>query len=197
MKKLPFIWISLGLIGGACSTEASYKVTTQLTSPYITDEDNKRNDDDQLREQLQDKLTTQLAKSQLRVIVDHGNVLLVGQVVTTNDRSQASAICYTIPVVKKIFNYLTVAAKPSLNLNSSLANKAKNRITVQDDIYSPNLQVIAVAGVIYLMGSNIGNLTALQAAIEGIYTYPGVTRVINLVQPGPDDYTTDVVTAED
>jgi osmotically-inducible protein OsmY len=173
----------------ACSTNPTTKISDQLTSPYITNLDNQKADDISLKNNLQDKLDDAIPNNAIKVVTDHFNVLLVGQVATQTDKDQASVICKQFPGIKKVFNYLTVTMKPSLHVNSSITKDAVARLDHQNDIRGKMLTVVTVEDVVYIMGTNIGNLTALGAAINGIYTIDGVKKVVNLEQPGDVDYT--------
>lgn len=189
-KYLLALITGLSLLLTACSTEASFKVNADLTAPYITDVENQRNDDLALASRLQDLLKSQIPTSKLRVLVDHYNVLLVGQVASNTDKATAESICKKWPSTQKIFNYLTVAAQPSLNISSSITNEAVRRVDMQYDIDTKALTIITVDNVVYLMGTNVGNLTALSDIIKGIYSIDDVNKVVNLEQRGPSDYVT-------
>jgi osmotically-inducible protein OsmY len=117
-------------------------------------------------------------------------VLLVGQVASNTDKATAETICKKWPSTQKIFNYLTVNAQPSLNMNSSITSDAKKRISMQYDIEPTAITVTTVDNVVYIMGTNIGNLSALDEAIKGIYSISNVNKVVNLEQKGSADYVT-------
>lgn len=180
----------VGVIGGlvGCSTEASFKVNQQLTAPYVTDADNQNNDDKALEKRLNSILSDQLPQSKIKVVVDRFNVLLVGQVLSNGDKLQAETICKKWPGTKQVFNYLDVSDKPTLDTSSSISSDAMARIKSQYDVNSDNLKVITVDNIVYIMGTNVGNLTALDTAIQGIYTIPKVRKVVNLEQKGNSDY---------
>lgn len=174
----------------SCSTQAAYKVSSELTAPYYTDADNQAKDDKDLQNKLKNLYKTQILGNAIDITAYSGEVLLVGQVPNSSDKARAETIAKQIPYVKLVDNYLTVNAnKPVLNSNSSLADKAMARIKSQSDIDAQYVRVNAVDGVVYIMGSNLGNLTALDKAIKGIYAMDGVNQVINLVKPGDKDYT--------
>ena len=190
--KLARLSLVLGigsLLLWGCSTIASVKVSDQLTSPYITNADNQHADDQTLRNRLQDNLDDAISSNAIRVVVDNNNVLLVGQVSSQSDKDQATVECKKHPAVTKVFNYLTIAAKPSLNINSSITKESVARLARQNDIRGKYVNIITVDHIVYVMGTNVGNLTALQTAIDGIYSIDGVKKVVNLEQPGNFDYT--------
>lgn len=188
MTRLLVLVSPLLLTLAGCSTNPTTKISDQLTSPYLTNLDNQRTDDKMLRNKLQDQLDDEIKNSAIKVVVDHDNVLLVGQVASQSDSSQATVLCKQSPSINKVFNYLTVAAKPSLSINSSINNDAQGRLDTQIDIQGKRLTVITVDHVVYIMGTNIGNLTSLDYAIKGINNIEGVNKVVNLVQKGNFDY---------
>lgn len=188
MTRLLVIVSPLLLTLAGCSTNPTTKISDQLTSPYLTNLDNQRTDDKMLRNKLQDQLDDEIKNSAIKVVVDHDNVLLVGQVASQSDSSQATVLSKQSSSVNKVFNYLTVAAKPSLSINSSINSDAQDRLDTQIDIQGKRLTVITVDHVVYIMGTNIGNLTSLDYAIKGINNIEGVNKVVNLVQKGNFDY---------
>lgn len=175
-----------GLIG--CSTEAPYKVNQQLTAPYITDAQNQQDDDKALAKRLDSILSDQLVNSQIKVVVNHSNVLLVGQVARNGDKLKAESICKKWPGTKQVFDYMTIADQPKLDSSSSISSAAMDRIKMQFDINTDSINVVTVDNVVYIMGTDVGNLTALDTAITAIYSIPNVRKVVNLVQKGSLDY---------
>ena len=178
------------MLATGCSTEAPFKVNASLTAPYITDSENQKDDGQALSERLDDVLDAQIPTNKIKVVVDHYNVLLVGQVASNTDKATAETICKKWPSTQKIFNYLTVNAQPSLNMNSSITSDATKRISMQYDIEPTAITVTTVDNVVYIMGTNIGNLSALDEAIKGIYSISNVNKVVNLEQKGSADYVT-------
>lgn len=190
MKHLLVLLAGLSVFVTGCSTEASFKVNADLTAPYITDVENQRSDDLALASRLEEVLKSQIPTSKLKVVADHYNVLLVGQVASNTDKATAESICKKWPSTQKIFNYLTVAPQPSLNTNSSISKEAMRRVDMQYDVDSNAIIITTVDNVVYLMGTNVGNLTALNDIIKGIYSIDDVNKVVNLEQKGPSDYVT-------
>lgn len=191
-KQLILAFISGMVFFTGCSTEASYKVSSELSAPYVTDAEHQKKDDDLLANTLQDKLDDALPDARLKVLVNNSNVLLVGQVHNLNEKNLAANICDKLPSVKQVFNYLTVTVKPSLNVNSSISKKVVKRLSEQNDINDKALSIITVDDIVYIMGTNIGNLKAMNKAIrDGVYSLPDVKDVVNLEQPGDQDYFTE------
>ena len=77
----------VGMLATGCSTEASFKVDSALTAPYITDSENQRDDAQALSERLDDVLDAQIPTNKIKVVVDHYNVLLVGQVASNHAKN--------------------------------------------------------------------------------------------------------------
>lgn len=194
MKNLKLLIIAsllAGVIG--CSTEGSYKASEQLTAPYITEAQTQKENDDALAKRLNNVLGDQLKPSAIKVVVKDYYVLLVGQVASNGDKLQAETICKRWPGTKTIYNYLTIAIPPqppSVNLSSSISKDVMNKIKEKYDLNPDNISVTTVDGVVYLMGSNIGNLTTFNNVITSLYTIPKVTKVVNLERSGDLDYAT-------
>ncbi len=178
---------SILLISG-CSTEASVKVSDQLTAPYITDTDHQREDDTALEDKIKQLLADQVPGNKVKAMVLNYDVLLVGQVATNADKDKVANIVKGLPSPKKVFNYINVASKPVLNTSSTITTEAMTRLETQNNINGNSMKAITVDNIVYLMGTNIGDLSALNTAIEGIYSIPGVKKIVNLVQPGDRDY---------
>ena len=103
---------------------------------------------------------------------------------TAAAKTQAANICENSPSAREVFNYLTVNPYPALNTNSSITSDAKNRLDKQNDLNSDLIKVVTVDDVVYIMGSNVGNLNSLKKAINGIYSIDNVQKVVNLEQVG-------------
>lgn len=180
------VYATLGLF--ACSTESSFKVNQELTSPYITQAQAQHDNDKDLATRLGNVLSKQFPLSKIKVVVNNNDVLLVGQVKSNSDSIQAESVCKKWPGTEKVFNYLTLSDKPTLNTSSFMASDAQEKVKGFFDINFEVMDFIAVDNVIYIMGTNVGNLTALDTAIERMYSIPKVTKVVNLEQRGEDDY---------
>lgn len=169
----------------SCGTPPSY---ADLTPTYSTSAENVRNDNSNLGVKLQNKITEYYPGSKVKVYADNFSVLILGQVKTTNIKNEVTALVKSEPNVKDVWNYLTVNPKPKFSMDSGLTDKVHERIASEKNINPDNIVAEAADGVVYLMGSNIGNLTYLDRAIRGIYAIDGVSKVINLTRIGPDDY---------
>lgn len=190
MKQVKLIVIACITVSlFACSTEASFKASQQLTSPYITKAQAQRDNDSDLADRLNKILSDQVPTNRLKVVVNNNDVLLVGQVQSQNDSLQAESICKKWPGTDKVFNYLTVNDNPGLHTSYFMASDAKSKASAFYDVNVENMDFVAVDNVIYVLGTNIGNLTSLNTAIERMYNIPNVTKVVNLEQDGADDYT--------
>jgi osmotically-inducible protein OsmY len=177
---------SIGMYG--CATDAPYKVDQSITSQYVSSGEIQIKDDKALGDRLTGVLSDQFKGSKVAAIVRFDNVLLVGQVLTNSDKLRMVDICKKWPGTKMVFDYLTVNPKPALNTSSSLASKAMNLIKIHYDISPDNVKLVVVDGVVYIMGTNFGNLNAYSDAMENMYNIDGVHKVVNLEQVGPMDY---------
>ncbi len=191
IAQLLLVLFSTSVVLSACSTNATTHVASNLTSPFLTDQDNQISDDTALEGRLKDDLDRQIPGNKIKVVVTNGDVLLVGQVATAAAKTQATSICENSPSAEEVFNYLTVNVNPSLNTNSSITKDATNRLDRQNDLNVDLIKVVTVDDVVYIMGTNVGNLNSLRKAINGIYSIDNVQKVVNLEQVGPRDYAAD------
>lgn len=196
MKKLSSLMLLAGLLisVSSCSTEAPFKVNAQLTSPYVTNEQTQKDSDTALAKRLNNILDDQIPNSEIKVVVDHYSVLLVGQVASSNDKATAESICKKWPSTAQVLNYLTIVSppnSPSLNTNSSISSDVKNLVEAKYDLDPNAIQIITVDNVVYIFGTNVGNLSALNDVIKNTYSINKVQKVVNLEQKGDQDYTTE------
>jgi hypothetical protein len=124
----------------------------------------------------------------VRVVSNHFNVLIVGQVDSRTTQVALEKFVKRQLEVRKVFDYTTISAKPDLKYSSSLTSDAQDRIATEYNIAPDKVTVIAVDGVVYVMGANIGDLTSLKEALNGVAAMKKVRKVVNLVQPGKEDY---------
>ena len=179
----------LGILGG-CATSAATQADKIIDAPYGSAAENQNADDLALKHKLQDGLDGAFKGSDIRVVVSAGSVLLVGQTRSEVLKSQATLQVKRVASVKQVYNYLTLSAMPSLNSSSAISQQVSERIAKQQDVIAENVQVITVDGVVYLMGTNVGNLSAINVAIQGAYGIEKVNKVVNLIQKGDQDYYT-------
>ena len=182
--KILGLGLFLSVLIGGCS------------SPYYTDiginqmgfEENQKQDDIIQSEKLNAFIKKQFPNVAVLATSDHFNVLLAGQVDSADTKTKLVQFVKAQNEVKKVFDYTTISATPKLKYSSSLTDEANNRIATEYNINTDQITVIAVGSVVYVMGTNIGDLTSFKKALDGVAASRHVRKVVNLVQPGKDDY---------
>lgn len=189
MKNLKKLMLAMSVVSViSCSTEASYKVNSELTSPYTTAAQTRIINDKALEKRLNSVLSNQIKPSDLKVVVNFNNVLLVGQVANQADSLNAENIVKKWPGTNLVFNYLTINPQPSSVFSSSISSQSMQKIKDNFDLNPDNIAITTADGVVYIMGTNVGNLTALNTVVDGIYSISGVRKVVNLEQKSDLDY---------
>ena len=155
-----------------------------LNTPYVGYRENQMNDDHSLSVKLHDIVKSSYGiKADTLVVVDHYNVLLLGEVDSQATKDQISAMITGTPVVQTYWDYTTIAAKPKLFDDSSLTKKAQLRIKSENNIAIEEINATVVAGVAYITGNyKIDQVRNLNQAIAGIYSIDGISKVINLTR---------------
>ena len=161
---------------------------TDIGITQVSNEENQKLDDASLSKKLNGFIEKKYPNSEVKAIADHYNVLLVGQVNSNDAKTALANLVKNQNEVKKVFDYTSISSEPKLKYNSSITSDAKDRIATEYNIDPRQVTIIAVDNVVYAMGTNIGDLTNLKTALDGVAAMPHVRKVVNLVQPGTDDY---------
>lgn len=161
---------------------------SQVPEPFTSNAETSAIDNQSYQEKLQKMVDKKFPKADIKITTDHFNVLIAGQVESQKTKEAATAFVQKQQYVRDVYNYTTITAKPSYSSSSSIVSQVQDRLSKEPDIDSSKVTVTYVDGVVYLMGSNIGNLTHYGRAIKGIYTISGVIKVVDLVKPGSEDY---------
>lgn len=175
--------IALFGLGGCAAPSYS-----DLTVQYTSNAENLRNDNTNLATKIQDKIMLYYPGSEVKVFANDFNLLILGEVKTSDIKDQITVLAQSEHSVKEVWNYVTVNPKPNFKLNKSVMTEVRGRIVLEKNIEPDSVDIEAVGSTVYLMGRNIGNLTYFDRAIRGIYMLEGVDKVINLTRKGPDDY---------
>ena len=185
MRLKHILSFSLLLFGiYACSTPAY----DNLNVSYTTNRENLNTDNANLTKKLSDKIKAIYPDAQIKIDANDFNVLILGQVKSSKIKDRITDLAENERNVKDVWNYLTVNPRPHFAINSSLIDKVEARLLLEKNINPQNVMIEAVGGTVYLIGTNIGNLTYFDRAIRGIYSLEGVDTVINLTIPGSEDY---------
>jgi osmotically-inducible protein OsmY len=187
-KKYLLSLVALSSILCACSTPPSF---ANLNVDYSTNEENITRDDLAISKKIQDKIEVMYPGSEVKVNSNHFNILVLGEVKTQKVKDGITSFVKAQPSVKKVWNYTTINAIPDFKINKDLVVDVKKRIMNEKNINTNNIVVEAVGDKVYLVGTDVGNLTYFARAIRGINSMEGVSKVINLTELGPDDYSSE------
>lgn len=181
---IQIILCALSLLLFSCSTP-DY---ADLNPPYTSNEENLANDNVNLSAKIQKQIEALFPRAKVKVIANNFNVLVIGECGSQETKDRLVGIIKGQRDVKEVWNYTTINAKPRLRINDELIEMVQDRIGLEKNINPAHVVVTAVGSTVYLMGTNIGNLTYFSRSLRGIYTLSGVSQVINLTQMGPKDY---------
>lgn len=174
--------VNILLIGCAIPSYAD------LNPPYTSNEENLDADNLNMTKKIGEQIELLLPSAEVKVASSNFNVLIIGEVASQSDKDKLTSVVKGQRDVKKVWNYTTVSSSPHLYYNSRLVKEVRARIALEKNIAPDQIIVNAVGNTVYLLGTNIGNLTYLKKSIRGIYTIDGVSQVVNLTQVGPKDY---------
>lgn len=125
------------------------------------------------------KASTSLNKSHIVSVVYNGDMLLLGQVSTEQDKLLAGQVAKKIRGVKKVYNELEIRPNTSYLTRSSdawLTSKIKAKMLGEKDFPSGKVKVITENGVVYLMG--IVHRSVAEHAVDIARSTDGVQKVI-------------------
>ncbi|MCC2644954.1 MAG: hypothetical protein K0R49_1187 [Burkholderiales bacterium] len=184
-KKLNLILLCLASV---CITSCQSYFYSKVPEPFTSNAETQEIDNSLYAKKLQKLVDKEFPKADLKIASDHFNILIVGQVDSQGTKEAVVELIKKQQAVREVFDYTTITENPSYDSSSSIVYKVQERLSKEPDIISKRITVIYADGVIYLMGTNIGDLSHLARAIKGIYVIEGVTKVVNLVIPGRSDY---------
>lgn len=164
---------------------------SQVPEPFTSNAQTSALDNQNYQEKLQKMVDTKFPHASIKVTSSHFNVLIAGQVASKYTKNAIVKFIGQQDFVCKVYDYTTITSHPSYSTSSSVVSDVQLRLYKEPDISSDRITVTYVDGVVYLMGTNLGNLTHYALAIKGIYTIKGVHRVVDLVVPGKQDYYSD------
>lgn len=143
-------------------------------------------DDKAIVEKIEDKLNDNPeieSTSHIVVVSFNGVVLLAGDVPNDAMRDQASAIAKTVPGITKLYNQVVISGKPSTlsRVNDSyITAKIKTQMVATDSLESSEIQVVTVAGTVFLMG--VVSQEQAQIATDIAQHVSGVVKVVRVFQ---------------
>lgn len=121
--------------------------------------------------------------SQVTVTSYNRFVLITGEVLSKEAKSEIERIVYSIPNVKKIANELTVgalASSSSRRTDSDITGDIKYGLNKNKSIQAGTIRVVTDKGIVYLLG--LVPHAEANAASEIASTSPGVKKVVRVFE---------------
>ncbi|MBP9742743.1 MAG: BON domain-containing protein [Burkholderiales bacterium] len=175
------LYVGIALIQLGCSVPAF----ANLNYPYTGRAENQMRDDSELSVKIETEIKERYLKSSvaIKVVADHYNVLLLGQVDSQDTKNSLSQLIKNEPSVKQYWDYTTISTAPMLHENAAVNKKALLRIKDEDNITLDSLQTATVDNVVYILGNiQAEEIDNMDSAITGINAIAGVVKVVNLTQ---------------
>lgn len=147
------------------------------------------------KQTTQDKLITEQINNALNenpdiensahivVVTFNSVVLLAGDVPDAAMKAQVSTIVKTIPNIKKLYNQIIISGKPSTlsRINDSyITAKIKTQMVAEQSLESGEIEVVTVAGTVFLMGTL--NPEQANIATDIAQHVSGVEKVVRVFQ---------------
>lgn len=113
----------------------------------------------------------------------NGVVLLAGDVPTQLLQDQVSVIAKSVPGITKLYNQVVISGKPSAlsRVNDTyITAKIKTQMVSTDSLESSEIQVVTVAGTVFLMG--VVNQEQAGIATDIAQHVSGVVKVVRVFQ---------------
>ena len=119
----------------------------------------------------------------IEVTVFEGEVLLTGAIPNADMLNEVMTQVWSVPGVRKVYNYIRIDATPSLHdvtLEAAVAAEIKAKLAVTSGIDSPNYKLVLENGTAYLMGiyADDAEYRCVEAVLR---TTDGVDKIISLM----------------
>lgn len=141
-------------------------------------------DNQTLKYKVSQVLRSQIPDSNFAVATYQNEVLITGQVATTDDKVKAGKSITEVSGISKTWNYLSVRANETpqdVAKDAYLTTAVKERLLTQNGINSNNIKVVTSARVVYLLGHKAGKSFQVRAAVDKIKRISDVIDVVNLI----------------
>ena len=144
------------------------------------------NQDKAITEQIENRLNENADienSTHVVVVTFNGVVLLAGDAPNAEMQTQISTIAKTVPGIKKLYNQVAISGKPSTlsRVNDSyITAKIKTQMVATEDLESSQIEVVTVAGTVFLMG--IVSKEQAQIATDIAQHVSGVEKVVRVFQ---------------
>lgn len=166
------------LVGSAAAGSALYVKTDEGFKSFYSDTD--------ITNQAIAKLKADSninQNSRIIVTTKNGTVLLVGEVSSPDQRTEAEQAIQSVPGIQRVYNAITVSGPISsltLSSDSWITAKIKSQMTVTKNFPGRDIKVITENGVVYLLGNVTQDQGNTAANIARQVT--GVQKVVKLFQ---------------
>lgn len=143
-------------------------------------------DDKAITEKIENLLDSNAEiSSSAHIVVASFNsvVLLAGDAPNPDMQQQVATIAKTVPGITKLYNQVVVSGKPSAlsRVNDSyITAKIKTQMVSTESLESSEIQVVTVAGTVFLMG--VVSKEQAQIATDIAQHISGVTKVVRVFQ---------------
>ncbi len=117
------------------------------------------------------------------VVTFNSVVLLAGDVPDAAMQSQVATIAKSVPGIKKLYNQVVISGKPSTlsRMNDSyITAKIKTQMITDDELQSSEIEVVTVAGTVFLLGTVTQDQA--QIATDIAQHVSGVEKVVRVFQ---------------
>jgi osmotically-inducible protein OsmY len=191
--KLRFIPTALAMIllGSSlqsCIFVAGAAIGAAATGAVVFDKRTAKEtaNDKAITQNIEDKLDANAGiQSSAHIVVASFNsiVLLAGDVPNAEMKEQVSTIAKTVPGIAKLYNQVVISGKPSTlsRVNDQFITATiKTKMVATDSLESSEIQVVTVAGTVFLMG--VVSKEQAGIATDIAQHVSGVTKVVRVFQ---------------
>ncbi len=191
--KLKFIPTALAMIllGSSlqsCIFVAGAAIGAAATGAVVFDKRTAKEtaNDKAITQNIEDKLDGNAGiQSSAHIVVASFNsvVLLAGDVPNAEMKEQVSTIAKTVPGIAKLYNQVVISGKPSTlsRVNDQFITATiKTKMVATDSLESSEIQVVTVAGTVFLMG--VVSKEQAGIATDIAQHVSGVTKVVRVFQ---------------
>jgi len=179
-------WILLAVVYITGSSCAMFKKTENINLDNEARTTDELIDDSQLEKTIEDLLkntSEQFDKANINIVVNHGWVLLVGEVQEDTMIEQAKQIVAQVGGVIEVHNHLKTDDNRTL-LESAHDNwlklKVRNHLGIDPQFPSQKIMVLTEKGVVYLMGQI--SLAHVNQAVLEAKEVKGVQDVVTVFE---------------
>lgn len=184
MKRVIFLIICCTLLSGCGGLIVGAAAASVIA--YKARGFDKENQDPTLALNIEKNLRTSnpaLEKAgHLIIEVDHGNVLVAGEMPSDADKNQIVDTIKSVPGSKHVYDEIVVGCPTSVTTQSHdswITTKVKSAFLATNGLDSSKIKVITENGIVYLMGETTPKQT--QLATDAAKQVEGVKKIVNII----------------